>query len=421
MVSKSFIAYACLFGFTTSINAQASIAPGLGGEHVQRSPQTNHPARRAFANERSNFECSPNNGIPVTSPPLPADLPDAVQYRAIKRLVDRALGASASDAGSIFKSLLKDFEDAKAPPGDGFTVPPPSTPPTAPPGNAVNAASPPAQPAAPGGNAVAPGSPQAPPTAPVAAQARAIQLLADRALANSERSILERSLNHILARLKVSSPDDSIPAAPPAQSGLPDVVGYRRFEPIFEPDVLNDFLPLPNYGASAPQPTQSSLPDAVEYRDIKLLAERALSNSKRSTLEPLLNHIHARLKVSSPDDSIPAAPPSQSGLPNVVGYRDIKLLVDRALAPSGTSSIFKAFLDSLDDAKAPPGSGVTDIPSDASPAAPAGNVPGASPPSQPVAPNGSQTRAAVVRAANANRRRANFERTCEFFCACSVV
>ena len=371
MVSKSFIAYACLFGFTTSINAQAAIVPGLGGEHVQRSPQTNHLARRAFASERSNFDCSPIDSVPVTSPLPSADFPEAVQYRAVKRLVDRA-------------------------------------------------------------------------------QVRAIQLLADRALASSERSILEPLLNHIQARLKVSSPEDSIPAAPPSQCGLPEVVGYRRLEPIF------DFEPLPDYGASAPQPTQSNFPEAVQYRDIKPLAERALASSERSILEPLLNHIQARLKVTSPEDSIPAAPPSQDGFPNVVGYRDIKLLVDRALSSSGSSSIFKSFLDSLEDARAPPGGGVPDIPSAGPPAAPAGNIPAAAPPpalpaapagnvpaaapppaqpaapagnvpaaapplSPPAAPGGSQGRAAVVRAANANRRRANSERTCEFFCACSVV
>lgn len=84
MFSKSFVAYACLFGFTTSINAQA--APVLGGElsldDVQRSLHANNNARRAFANTEA----------------------------------------------PIVQSSMKDFEDVKASLVDGFTATPLPTP-----------------------------------------------------------------------------------------------------------------------------------------------------------------------------------------------------------------------------------------------------------------------------------------------------
>ncbi|KAF8262305.1 hypothetical protein EI94DRAFT_715489 [Lactarius quietus] len=117
MVSKSFIAYVCLFGFTTSINAQVAFAPDRGDEHflMQRSPQTHRHVRRVFSrSEGPNLERSPDIAGTTThsisdtsSPPLPVPHNDV--NRDIELLVRRVL---ARNQRSIFQRSLNEFEDA---------------------------------------------------------------------------------------------------------------------------------------------------------------------------------------------------------------------------------------------------------------------------------------------------------------------
>jgi hypothetical protein len=99
MVSKSFIAYACLFGFTTSINALSFARDNGSGGSAQvgggarRSDRTDHHARDLLSKLGKTLK--PPGGIeyfpfPTAFPvSTPTDPPNVVSYRDLEALADR--------------------------------------------------------------------------------------------------------------------------------------------------------------------------------------------------------------------------------------------------------------------------------------------------------------------------------------------
>jgi hypothetical protein len=90
MVFKSFIAYACLFGFTTSINAQA-----LGPSGFTSSPSLAH-SHHSADNDRPIFKrlkVLPGHGI-AAPPPGPFDYLNVVGYRDLDSVHKPALAVS---------------------------------------------------------------------------------------------------------------------------------------------------------------------------------------------------------------------------------------------------------------------------------------------------------------------------------------
>ena len=323
MVSKSFITYAFLLGFTTSVNAQAAISPGNGvtaapppaqravlpgegvpsvppppqlnvrpGEGVTGPPTSPElfvrpgegvtsappPPRRAVLPGEGVTSAPPSPrlnvrpGEGVTSAPPPSQLvppppqhaaPDTLPVRAIdaKLLVDRAL---ASSAKAIFQSVLNDIKSAKSPPGNPVTAAPPPAQPVAPPGNGVTGTPPPPQ-----------------PVAPDALPVRAInaEILADRALASSAKAVFQSVLNGI--KSSKSPPGNPVTAAPPpAQPVAPPGNGVTAPPPPAQP-----VAPPGNGVTPAPPPSQPAAPDALPVRAFgagAANANRRRASSKRT-------------------------------------------------------------------------------------------------------------------------------------------
>ena len=102
MISKSFIAYACLLGLTTSINAQ-SVASGVKGGHAKAhkhghghhhtSHHTHHHARDAVSDtiEGRNFE-HPYSHVGVEGFPIHSGPAYALEGRDLEALADRSHG-----------------------------------------------------------------------------------------------------------------------------------------------------------------------------------------------------------------------------------------------------------------------------------------------------------------------------------------
>ncbi|KAH9036217.1 hypothetical protein EDB85DRAFT_2288416 [Lactarius pseudohatsudake] len=248
MFSKSFIAYAFLLALTASVNAQAAISPGLANGVTVTPP----PIKIAI-----------NPGYGLDTPPPP---PNVLQSRAINALFAR------SHQG--YYSVVTEFREE----GNGVKAPPPPVQPAAPPGNGVTEAAPPSQPAAPDALPV---------------RAFNAELLADRGLASSAKSIFQSIANDVKL-VKSSHPSNGVTAAPP-----PPV------QPVAPPS--NDVTAAPPPAQPvAPPPT---IPDALPVRaiDAELLVDRALASSAKSAFQSIVNSI--KNAKSPPINGVTAAPP----------------------------------------------------------------------------------------------------------------
>ncbi|KAH9046791.1 hypothetical protein EDB84DRAFT_1557999 [Lactarius hengduanensis] len=313
MFSKSFIAYAFLLALTASVNAQAAISPGLANGVTVTPP----PIKIAI---------NPGYGIDAPPPPL-----NVLQSRAINALFDRAL------TRATIQSLLNVIKAAaKSPRADGVTITPPPVkftvdideglepplpPPDAlqsrvidgqllvdralassakallhPPGNGV-IAPPPVQLAAPPGNGVAEAAPPSQPAAPDALPVRAFnaELLADRGLASSAKSIFQSIVNDVKL-VKSSPPSNGVTAAPPppVQPVAPPSNGVTAAPPPAQP--------------VAPPPT---IPDALPVRaiDAELLVDRALASSANPPINGVTAAPPPPQPVAPPSNGVSAAPP----------------------------------------------------------------------------------------------------------------
>ncbi|KAH9067543.1 hypothetical protein EDB87DRAFT_1583765 [Lactarius vividus] len=254
------------------------------------------------------------DGVTITPPPVkftvdidegvdpPPPPPDVLQGRAIdaQLLVDRAL---ASSAKALLQSVLNNVKSAKSPPGNGVTAPPPVQP-AAPPGNGVTATPPPAQAAAPPGNPVTDAAPPSQPAAPDALPARAfnVELLADRGLASSAKSIFQSVVNDV--KSAKSPPGNGVTASPPpVQPVAPPGNGVTA-----TPPPAQAVAPPGNSvtDAAAPPPT---VPDALPVRaiDAGLLVDRALASSAKSAFQSIVNSI--KNAKSPPSNGVTATPP----------------------------------------------------------------------------------------------------------------
>lgn len=319
MVSKSFITYACLFGITTSINAQAAIASGLGAESflaradaqpaAHKPHQTERPVRPAVSAARdlkilvdraldsyleARIKVTNGDSLPFPSPVSPGS-PHVVEFRDIDPLSNRALPNSERSifdtAEEDLKNLVEShFHSGRSPVDSNLEARIKVT----------NGKSLPFPSPAPSGsfNVV---------------QFRDVNPLADRSFVEKLKDLIHHH-SSVSAALPVqtSSPNardvnpladrdflenlkdlilhrTSVSAAPPAQTGSPnardvEALADRDFKLFsgsgFNDGVLHDILPPPpTFIYSAPQPTQTSLPNAVQFR---ARAHRRRANSERN-------------------------------------------------------------------------------------------------------------------------------------------
>jgi hypothetical protein len=307
MVSKSFIAYTCLFGFTTSINAlrvtsgrHGSPAPEHEDDvHQVESSRTNPHARNLLGNKILSHLGGIHFETPVYASPFPTQTssPDVVSYRDLEDLEDR---------GHHRHHHKRPHSHTSSP-----------SPPLASPTDVV--------------------------------EKRGLEALAENELHSGEESIHEklydliRRLEHVTSEHGVSSGrSDSAPPLP--QTGRHNYVGNRGlFDKI---DNLNSHAPS---FASLPTKVLTSTPtrlsNPIEFYKPK---PGKTSRSSERFIDESQN-LNRRLKVTSTSgQSFPRPVETETDEPQVAQYRDLEGLMDRTLTER---SIVKFITDHINRKK----------------------------------------------------------------------
>ncbi|KAN0137736.1 hypothetical protein V8E53_004220 [Lactarius tabidus] len=250
MVSKSFIAFACLFGLTTSINAQ-HVAPNresaLEHDHdVHRSHHTKNHARNLPGNKLpENLGGIHYASLPYAFPfPSPTP-PSVVEFRDLEALADRSLHPH--------NPLI------------GLTVRP------------------------------------KPPSSPPSKPSRVVEKRGLKAFADNEldkgKEFVDEELHHFMRRLKVPSGHgssglgDSDSAPQPTSTGAPHLVGFRDLGSLDDNLASNEgsiddesqnldrrIKITSGKKRPAPPPGSDESDSVVSYRDLEGLVARALAD-----------------------------------------------------------------------------------------------------------------------------------------------
>jgi hypothetical protein len=317
MVSKSFIAYACLFGFTTSINA-LRVASDRDSEPPRE--HDHHHARDSLFGSKlktiQNIGDFPYPPFPSAFPiPASTDYPDAVEYRDLEALADRRLH---------HKHHTKHPHHPK-PTSPSITSPTPVV------------------------------------------KNRDFEAFVNKEF-DSGKDHIENELQNLVRRLKLDSGyydflRHSVSAPQPTSTGGPHLVGFRDLGSLDDnldnsddeailtdvqdsqdlvrrggPEVTHKSVTTkPNKkkieGGKRPRPTTTTVgapSNLPESKGSEARADHDLASNEGS-IDDESQHLDRRIKVTS-GKSRPAPPPGSDGPGSVVSYRDLEGLVARALA-----------------------------------------------------------------------------------------
>jgi hypothetical protein len=319
MVSKSFIAYACLFGFTTSINAlrvasdRDSEPPREHDHHHARDPLFGSKLKLT-----QNIGDLPYPSLPPAFPiPTLTDYPDAVEFRDLEALADRRLH---------HKHHTKHPHHPK-PTSPSLTSPTPVV------------------------------------------KNRDLEALADKEFHSGE-DFLDEHLQSLVRRLKLSDfLRHSVSAPQPTSTGGSLLKGYRDLGSLDDnldnsddestlTDVQDSQDLLVRRGGpevthkpatdksnkkkktgakvvKRPRPTTTTVgapspSNLTESKGSKARADHDLASNEGS-IDDESQNLDRRIKITS-GKSRPAPPPGSDGPDSVVSYRDLEGLVARALA-----------------------------------------------------------------------------------------
>jgi hypothetical protein len=301
MVSKSFIAYACLFGFTTSINAlrvasdRDSEPPREHDHHHARDPRLGSKLTKNLGGiEGFNFLSA--FPIPTSTGP-----PNAVQYRDLETLADR---------GRHHKHHTKHPHHPKP------TSPPPTS-------------------------------------RSHVVENRDFEDFVDKEF-DSGKGHIEDELQNLMRRLKVPSGHgssglgDSDSAPQPTSTGGPHLVGFRDLESLDDnldnsddESTLTDSqdpqdlmrrggLNITNNHPSTRVKVVRPRPKIVGSKGSKARADHDPASNERS-IDDESQNLDRRIKITS-GKSRPVPLPGFDDTDHVVSYRDLEGLVARALA-----------------------------------------------------------------------------------------